>query len=91
MAGARALTGDCLHAAPGQDRVLRGLRGCAGRICPACPPCVFVVTERTCDRNRQLFLEPEIKVAIFDTSLSDAPDIILALYHALGTSEPFHA
>ena len=52
---------------------------------------VFEVTERTCDRNGQLFLEPEIEVATFDTSRPEAPDIIIAWYHAHGTSEQFHS
>ena len=52
---------------------------------------VFEVTERTWDRNGQIFLEPEIEVDTYDTSLPDAPEIIIALYHAHGTSEQFHS
>ncbi len=34
---------------------------------------------------------PEIEVDTYDTSLPDAPDIIITWYHAHGTSEQFHS
>jgi hypothetical protein len=52
---------------------------------------VFKVEERTCDRQGQIFLIPEIEVETYWTNLPDAPETIIELYHQHGTSEQFHS
>lgn len=52
---------------------------------------VFEVTVRTIDGKGQELLFPEIEVETYETSLPDAPETIVELYHAHGTSEQFHS
>jgi hypothetical protein len=52
---------------------------------------VFEVTVRTIDAKGQMLLEPKVNVDTYETSLPDAPETIVALYHAHGTSEQFHS
>ena len=55
---------------------------------------VFEVTERTCDREGQQFLFPQVEIATYWTSLRPkeaTPDEVIALYKAHGTSEQFHS
>jgi hypothetical protein len=52
---------------------------------------VYEVTKRDSDARGQMLLSPEIEVNTWWTSLSDAPDDVIALYHAHGTSEQFHS
>jgi len=52
---------------------------------------VFEVTVRTIDRRGQALLIPDIAVEAYETSLPDAPETIVKLYHAHGTSEQFHS
>ena len=52
---------------------------------------VFEVIVRSSDATGQALLLPEVEVATFETSLSLAPAEVIELYHAHGTSEPFHS
>ena len=52
---------------------------------------VFEVTKRDCDAKGQMFLTAEIEVNTWWTSLPDAPDTVIELYHKHGTSEQFHS
>jgi len=52
---------------------------------------VFEVTVRTIDVQGQMLLEPDVVVDTYETSLPDAPEVIVELYHAHGTSEQFHS
>jgi hypothetical protein len=52
---------------------------------------VFKVTERTTDANGQKFVIPELEVDTYWTSLKIAPEEVIALYEAHGTSEQFHS
>lgn len=52
---------------------------------------VFEVIERTIQSDGQVLLLPDIEVAIYLTSLPDAPSVIIDLYHAHGTMEQFHS
>lgn len=52
---------------------------------------VFEITQRTIDAEGQHLLVPEIEVDVYETSLPDAPETIIGLYHAHGTSEQFHS
>lgn len=52
---------------------------------------VFKVTERTIDAKGQAFLVPEVEVDTYWTSLKIAPEDVIALYEAHGTSEQFHS
>ncbi|MCY0894575.1 MAG: transposase [Acidibacillus sp.] len=52
---------------------------------------VFAVIERTIQSNSQVLLLPDIEVAVYLTSLPDAPSVIIDLYHALGTMEQFRS
>jgi hypothetical protein len=52
---------------------------------------VYEVTKRDSDAQGQMLLSPEIEVNTWWTSLPDAPDDVIGLYHAHGTSEQFHS
>lgn len=52
---------------------------------------VYEVTLRTSDAKGQLYLIPDIEVNTWWTSLDEDPNTIIALYHAHGTCEQFHA
>jgi len=52
---------------------------------------VYEVTKRDSDARGQMLLSPEIEVNTWWTSLPDAPDDVIELYHAHGTSEQFHS
>lgn len=52
---------------------------------------VFEVIERTIQSDGQVLLLPDIEVAVYLTSLPDAPSVIIDLYHAHGTMEQFHS
>lgn len=52
---------------------------------------VFEVIERTIQSDGQVLLLPNIKLAVYLTSLPDAPSVIIDLYHAHGTMEQFHS
>lgn len=52
---------------------------------------VYEVTKRDCDARGQMLLTPEIEVNTWWTSLPDAPDTVIELYHKHGTSEQFHS
>ena len=52
---------------------------------------VFEVTERTTKANGQALIFPEYEVDTWWTNLPDAPEEVIKLYHAHGTSEQFHS
>jgi len=52
---------------------------------------VFEVVERTTKPNGQALLFPEYEVDTWWTNLPDAPQEVIELYHAHGTSEQFHS
>lgn len=52
---------------------------------------VFEVIERTIQSDGQALLVPDIEVNVYITSLPDAPEVIIDLYHAHGTMEQFHS
>ena len=52
---------------------------------------VFEVTERKSKANGQALLFPEYEVDTWWTNLPDAPEEVIELYHAHGTSEQFHS
>jgi len=52
---------------------------------------VFEVIERTTTSNGQALLFPEYEVDTWWTNLPDAPEEVIKLYHAHGTSEQFHS
>jgi len=52
---------------------------------------VFEVVERTTNANGQALLFPDYEVNTWWTNLPDAPEEVIALYHAHGTSEQFHS
>ena len=52
---------------------------------------VFEVVERTIDAKGQHLLFPEYVVDTWWTNLPDAPEEVIELYHAHGTSEQFHS
>jgi len=52
---------------------------------------VFEVIERTIQSDGQVLLLPDIEVALYLTSLPDAPSVIIDLYHAHRTMEQFHS
>ena len=52
---------------------------------------VFEVVERTTKSNGQALLFPEYEVDTWWTNLPDAPEEVIELYHAHGTSEQFHS
>ena len=52
---------------------------------------VFGVVERMTKSNGQALLFPEYEVDTWWTNLPDAPEEIIELYHAHGTSEQFHS
>lgn len=52
---------------------------------------VFEVIERTTKSNGQELLFPEYKLNTWWTNLPDAPEEVIELYHAHGTSEQFHS
>ncbi|NCC69861.1 MAG: IS1380 family transposase, partial [Clostridia bacterium] len=52
---------------------------------------VFSVTVRTTDAQGQAFLMEQIEVDTWWTSLGEAPETVIELYEAHGTSEQFHS
>lgn len=52
---------------------------------------IMRITERTIDKQGQALLLPEIEIEGWWTSLSNAPNTIIALYADHGTSEQFHS
>ncbi|GMA64275.1 IS1380 family transposase [Alicyclobacillus fastidiosus] len=52
---------------------------------------VFEVIERTIQSDGQALLIPSIEVNVYVTSLPEAPEVIIDLYHAHGTMEQFHS
>ncbi len=52
---------------------------------------VFKVTERSISAKGQRLLVPEIEVETYWNSLDVAPEKVIELYHAHGTSEQFHS
>lgn len=52
---------------------------------------VYEVAKRDCDARGQMMLSPEIEVDTWWTSLPDAPEAVIDLYHKHGTSEQFHS
>jgi len=52
---------------------------------------VFQVTERTIDRDGNPLLVSDIEVETWWTNMYEAPETVIELYHAHGTSEQFHS
>ena len=51
----------------------------------------YEITERTMDRNGQLFLIPDVEVETWWSNLGDPDKEIIQLYHAHGECEQFHS
>ena len=52
---------------------------------------VYEITERTIDKNRQIFMIPEIKLNMFWTNLAWSEDVIIASNHTHGECKQYHS
>jgi len=62
-----------------------------GRVTQETVRIVYEVTERTIDKNGQIMLLPQVEANTWWTSLSLPEEDVVALYHAHGECEQFHA